>query len=210
MRPFETLAVETTGFYSASQDLAVRSPYGSPLLARALEQSGIGRAYGVQLLVRKELARGFFGWISYSLMRSERRDVLFLDWRLFDFDQTHVLTALASYEIGWGFEVGARFRVASGLPRTPVVSAYYDARTDQFQPVFGRQNSDRIPPFYQLDVRATKKFSFGKTTLEVYVDVQNVTNRANPEEIVYSRDFAERAFITGLPILPAAGLRLSW
>ena len=50
----------------------------------------------------------------------------------------------------------------------------------------------------------------GKTTLEAYLDVQNVTNRANPEEIVYSLDYTQRRSITGLPLLPVAGARLAW
>ena len=41
-------------------------------------------------------------------------------------------------------------------------------------------------------------------------DVQNVTDRRNPEEIVYSYNYAQRRTITGLPILPVVGAKLSW
>jgi TonB family protein len=206
----ETLGVESTAFYSMSADLAARSPYASPLLAQALVQSGAGRAFGAQLLVRKELSSRLFGWLGYSIVRSERRDRSSSNYRLFDFDQTHVLTALASYELGWGFEVGARFRFATGLPRTPVTGAYYDARTDSYQPVFGRQSSTRIPPFAQLDLRASRRFRAGPLELEATLDVQNVTNRSNPEELVYSADYSQKSTITGLPVLPSLGLRASW
>jgi hypothetical protein len=206
-----TLSVEATGFYSRSSDLAARSPLTAPLLAEALVQQGEGRAFGAQILVRQELARGLFGWLSYSLLRSERRDRPDGRWRPFDFDQTHVLTALASYEIGAGFEVGARVRVASGMPRTPVKGSYYDARTDTYQPVFGAQSTERIPPFVQVDARASKRFRFGtRSELEVYLDVQNVTNRGNPEEIVYSFDYRKKDYIRGLPILPSLGARFAW
>ena len=47
-------------------------------------------------------------------------------------------------------------------------------------------------------------------SLEAYLDVQNVTDRSNPEEIVYSLDYTQRRYITGLPILPVAGARLAW
>jgi len=40
--------------------------------------------------------------------------------------------------------------------------------------------------------------------------VQNVTNRANPEELVYNYDFTKRAYITGLPTLAVLGLRLQF
>ncbi len=71
-------------------------------------------------------------------------------------------------------------------------------------------NSIRIPAFWQMDVRISKRFLIGRSTLEAYLDLQNVTNRGNPEEIVYSPDYSERRYITGLPILPVLGARLSW
>ncbi|APR83766.1 TonB family protein / TonB-dependent receptor [Minicystis rosea] len=209
-RVTETISVEATGFYTVSADLAARSTLPAPLLAEALEPTGAGRSYGVQLLVRKELTEKLFGWLSYTASRSERRDYDGGRWRLFDYDQTHVLTALASYQIGLGFEVGARFRVATGFPRTPVTSAYYDARTDTYQPIFGTQGSARIPPFIQLDLRASKRFTIGRTELEAYLDVQNVTNRQNAEEIVYTRDYTKQGNINGLPILPSLGVRFAW
>ena len=64
-------------------------------------------------MVRKELTSRAFGWIAYTLSRSERVDRPGNATRLFDYDQTHVATVVASYEIGAGFEVGARFRYAS-------------------------------------------------------------------------------------------------
>jgi hypothetical protein len=121
-----------------------------------------------------------------------------------------VLGVVASYE--WrGLVAGVRFRWTSGMPRTPVVGSFYDARGDQFQPVFGAQNSIRIPDFVQLDVRVEKTFTFRRgLQLNIFADVQNVTNRANPEEIVYNYDFSRRDYIIGLPILAVIGARLQW
>ena len=206
----EGFSVEATAFYTTSAGLAARDPSPTPPLAAALEQTGSGRSFGVQLLVRKELTAHLFGWLSYTLSRSERQDVDGGRWRLFDFDQTHVLTALASYAIGKGFEAGARFRVATGFPRTPVVGSYFDARTDTYQPLFGVQNTIRIPAFASLDLRVSKHFDLGKTELETFLEVQNVTNRQNPEEIVYTPDFKKPGYITGLPVLPSLGIRFAW
>jgi TonB family protein len=206
----ETLAVEATAFYSESQDLVVRTQAQSPFVAQVLAQTGVGRSYGTQFLLRQQQLGRFFGWISYSIMRSERKDAPNLDWRLFDYDQTHVFTALGSYDLGMGFDVGARFRYATGYPRTPVVGAYYVPSTGLYEPLFGPQNSIRIPEFISLDLRVTKRFKMGKTSAEVYLDVQNVTNHSNPEEIVYSTNFSQRGYITGLPILPVIGARFSW
>jgi hypothetical protein len=179
-------------------------------VGQALTQDGIGRVRGVQVLLRQQLLRGFFGWITYTLMRSERRDHPGLAYRLFDQDQTHILGVLASLDIGHGVEVGARFRFATGMPRTPVIGAYLNQATGAYEPVFGRHNSIRIPAFYQLDLRAEKAFIMQRWKASVYVDMQNISNRSNPEEIVYSEDYGQRKYITGLPILAVAGARLEF
>jgi TonB family protein len=206
----DTLLVEAVGFFSSSTGLVSRSASPAPLLAQALTNDGEGRAYGGQILVRQALWKGFFGWASYSLLRSERKDHKGSDWRLFDNDQTHVLTVVASYEPGLGFEFGARFRYASGFPRTPVLGAFYDARRDLYEPYFGPQNSIRVPEFVALDLRAAKRFDFGRVKGEVYLDVQNVTNTRNAEDIVYSYDYKKQSTISGLPILPLFGGRIDF
>jgi hypothetical protein len=204
------LALETTVFYSRSRGLVVRNPVSAPLVAEALIDQGEGRSFGSQILLRQDSSAGFFGWVAYTLLRSERQDRNDGSWRLFDFDQTHVRTALAAYDLGAGFDVGARVRFASGYPRTPVVGAFYDARRDGYSPVLGAHNGTRVPDFVQLDLRAAKRFDIGKTRLEVYADVQNVTDRENAEEIVYSANYSQKRYIRGLPILPVFGAKWEW
>lgn len=207
----DNLSVETTLFHTRSEGLAARNPSAAPRVAEALLPDGEGRSLGAQFLLRRDKGdTPFFGWIAYTLLRSERRDAPGKDFRLFDYDQTHVLTALASYELGKGFEIGGRVRAASGFPRTPVLGVYYDSRRSTYEPQLGAHNSDRIPMFLQVDVRASKRFSFEQSELEVYLDVQNVANRDNPEEIAYSPDYSERRYIVGLPILPVFGARWSF
>jgi TonB family protein len=201
------ITLETTVFRSTSEGLAVRNPSSSPLVAQALVNGGEGRSYGVQFLLRHELAKGFFGWVAYTILRSERKDAGSDAYRLFDFDQTHVLTALASYDLGKGFDIGVRGRYASGYPRTPVVDSYFDSRSATYQPVLGAKNSIRIPEFVELDVRVAKRFKLQTSSLEIYLDVQNVTNRKNPEEIAYNADYTQRRYIEGLPILPVLGIK---
>ncbi len=205
-----TLVLETTGFYKGLDDLVSRSASPTPPLAGALVHDAVGRSYGGQVLVRQQLVRGFFGWVSYSWIRAERRDHPSYGWRPFDYDQTHVLSLLGSYELGRGWEVGGRFRFATGAPRTPVVGAYYDPRDDLYQPIFGVHNSTRVPPFASLDVRVQRTVVISRTKLLLSLDVQNVTNRKNPEEVVYSYDFRSRAYITGLPALALLGARLEF
>jgi TonB family protein len=205
-----TLTLESVAFYKKLYDIVSRSADPSPPVAQALTQDGSGRVRGVQVLLRQELVKGFFGWMTYTLSRSERRDHPDVGYRLFDQDQTHVFALLASYDFGKGFEVGGRFRYATGMPRTPVVGSYLNGLTGNYEPMFGAQNSIRIPAFYQLDARAEKSFVMRRTKLSVSVDVQNITNRKNPEEIVYNENYTQKSYIIGLPILAVAGARLEF
>jgi len=205
-----TLVFEVVGFYKRLYDLVARSGLPSPPVGQSLQQTGIGHSYGGQALLRQELAKGFFGWFTYSLIRSERKDRPTSNWRLFDYDQTHVLALLASYEITRGFLAGARFRYTTGAPRTPVAGAYFNATSQQYEPIFGAQNSIRLPGFYSLDVRLEKAFVLRRLKFNVFADVQNVTNRKNPEEIIYSADYSQRSYITGLPVLAVAGMRMEF
>jgi len=211
LRATTTLSMETNAFYTASDNLAVRNPSSTPRAAEALIQQGEGRSVGAQLMLRKERGTSrFFGWLAYTILRSERKDAADARWRLSDYDQTHVLTALGSYDLGAGFEIGARARIASGYPRTPLAYVYFDARRNRHEPTLGVYNTDRIPMFFQLDVRVAKRIRVNDSQLEIYLDVQNVTARENPEEIAYSADYAQRRYILGLPLLPVLGAKWSF
>ena len=59
-----------------------------------------------------------------------------------------ILSVVASYDLGRGWEVGGRFRLVSGNPTTPIEGAVYDAGLDVYRPIYGRTNSGpRSPGF---------------------------------------------------------------
>jgi TonB family protein len=205
-RPLE---VSVEGFYKDMDQLAVQSPnaLGSESGQR-YDNSGVGRAYGAELLLRYKPMGRFFGWVAYTLSKSERRDTPSDAWELFDYDQTHILTALGSYKLGRGWQVGARFRYITGRPYTPYVGGVVDYDAGVYAPLEASQaNSARMPARHQLDLRVDKEWVFQSWKLSAYLDVQNVYNRENTEDIGYNYDFSQRDTVPGLPILPILGLR---
>ena len=213
--PTSTLHAEVNGFYKDMRGLIVQAR----VPGEVLENGGQGRVYGMEMLIRQKLFHRFFGWISYTFSRAERREPFIggdaARWRLFDFDQTHILSLVASYELPRGFQIGARFRYVTGNPTTPVASWYYDAsNADVYQPVNGPRNSGRLDGFHQLDVRFDKVFTYRLWKFAIYLDIQNVYNHSNPETIQYAPrpvdcpnpDDCQTA-ISGLPFLPSLGLR---
>ncbi len=117
---------------------------------------------------------------------------------------------MGSYELGSGWTLGARFRLVSGNPDTPVNGALYDSGSGVYLPRYGAQNSDRLPTFHQLDVRLDKAWVKETWELSAYLDVQNVYNQGNPEGWRYNYDFTERSAVTGLPVLPILGVKGKW
>jgi len=198
------LTVQPTLFYRYMWALVMRNPDPSPPLAQALVQDGRGRAYGAQVLVRLAPHSTFSGWLAYTLSRSERRRTSESSYRLFDQDQTHVLTFVANASRA-GFTVGTRLRLATGMPRTPVTGGYLDTTTGQYQPIFGQQNTIRLPLFYALDLRVERRFHRRSVDIVPYLEILNLTNHANVEEFAYDDQFASRSNVTGLPILAVAG-----
>lgn len=208
LRVTDSLVLDVVAFDKTLSELPVRSRLPNPVVGRLLVQNGEGRSYGVQFLLRQELWHGFFGWASYAISKSQRRYIGDELYRPFDFDQPHVLSLVGSQEIG-KWSVGARLRYASGNPRTPVIGSVYDARNDRYDPVFGLQNSIRIPAFWQIDFRVDRTFDLGRGLRALaFVDLQNLTNRSNAEEIVYTSNFGRRGTITGLPFIAVVGGRL--
>src|SRR4029453_7708397 len=133
--------------------------------------AGIGRVYGIEALIRQELSRYVWGWIAYTLIRSERQDHPGEAWRLFPYDQTHILTIVASARLPWGIDLGGRFRYVTGNPDTPIAGGGYFADYDVYVALPGAPFSTRHPEFIQLDLRVDKRFTFDRWWLSLYVDV---------------------------------------
>jgi hypothetical protein len=177
-----------------------------PLMAYV--NRGWGRSYGAEVLVRARL-EDFFGWVSYTVSRSDRVDGPTSERRLFDYDQTHNVIVVGSYTLG-KWEIGGRWQYSTGNPLTPVLGSIYVADLNYYTPVYGEVNSDRLDPAHALDVRVDRTWKFRTWSLSAYLDVTNVY--ANPRTLGYNYnfDFTERQAIEELPIIPALGVRGSF
>ncbi len=203
---YRQFMIEAAAYTRLLDDLVVRDTATTPKLATVLTQQGTGRVVGMQLTARLVPWRGLEGWVSYGLSRATRRISPDSPERLFDNDQTHNIVAVLGWHRG-PWSLGGRMRFATGEPRTSVVGAFFDARSGRFQPIRGNQNDVRLPAFFAIDARVQRSFAVGHGTLAGYVELQNLSNRANAEEFVYSADFQQQRYLTSLPLLAIAGLR---
>jgi len=213
--PWWATRLELTGFYKELWSLVVPTRALGPdgRLLR-LSNAGRGETIGMELLVRRELARGLFGWLAWTWSRSLRRDdptdPHFPAWRLFTLDQTHVVAFVLSYRLPSDWIVGTRIRTVTGNPYTPPIGAILDADTGRSRCLPGAPLSRRLPGFFQADARVDKRFVFERWMLSAYLDVQNAMNHENAEFRFQNFDCSQDVPVPSLPLLPAIGLRAEW
>ncbi|HEY6461687.1 MAG TPA: TonB-dependent receptor, partial [Polyangiaceae bacterium] len=181
------VVVQATGFlhsYLDLTDLTATCPsvFGAGVLVGnapgitdnlCLTQHVRGRAFGGELLVRRNLSKRLSGWIAYTLSRSTREASLpgtlgagpVVD-TLASFDRTHVLNVVASYDLGARWRAGGRFVVYTGLP-------YSNTRFGLPVPPY---DGVRMPAFYRIDLRLEKRWKIGTSaTLALVFEGMNVT-----------------------------------
>ena len=203
------LELSVEGFYKYLSKLVVaQSAEDQSNVGVKFANTGSGRIYGGETLLRYRDPKGrYFGWVAYTLMRSERRNDPSEPYHLFQYDQTHILTALANVQLGRGFTAGGRFRYVTGSPFTPDIGGVVDLDAGAYAPIAGKPYGARLPAFQQLDLRVDKTWQLGPTKLTAYLELRNAYNRKNAEAVAYRFDYSRSERISGFPILPVIGLR---
>ena len=152
-----------------------------------LDSRGNGETYGIEILAQKRTLNDFYGIVSYTYGHSKfsdaNGDLLPSSW-----DSRHILSLSAGKYFAKNWNIGARFRLQSGLPETPYDlnrSALVNIWNITNGPVnnYRYLNSLRGNVAHQLDVRAEKKWNFKKWQLSAYVDVVNIYGSKNPSAL---------------------------
>lgn len=189
------------GFYKDLSNLVTQQ------MPNVFANQGLGTVIGMEALLKYKPDERFFGWISYTLSKSVRQNDADSEEHPFQYDQRHNLIALGSYRLGRGWEFGARFRLTSGFPVTPVIGRIYSADNGSYTPIQGRLYSETMPLSHQLDLRIDKRWQFKSWRFSAYLDIRNVYNHMAVEAYTYNFDYTQRQYQTGLPIIPNLGLR---
>ena len=140
-----------------------------------------GRAYGMEFLLQKRSRSGLYGILAYTLSWSEFSDkngnAVKSAW-----DSRHTLSLVGGVKLKRNWEMGAKFRLATGRPYTPydvqrsLVKSNWDVKGVAVND-YNRLNTERLGTFSQLDVRVDKVWYFKKSSLNLYMDIQNFLNK---------------------------------
>jgi TonB dependent receptor/TonB-dependent Receptor Plug Domain len=178
-------SIKGESYYKKLSNLTVDSPTLNYINA------GSGRAYGLEMLLKKDIAQAqsgdVTGWLSVSLAKSTRRNDLTGASFRYALDQPVNATWVANMQLEDGWSVGSKWQVHSGAPYTPINGSLGVYPNGGNIPNYGAINSGTLPTFHQLDVRlqreAVKKPDY---TLNYYVELNNVYQHKNV--IGYSYD----------------------
>jgi hypothetical protein len=131
--------------------------------------SAKGWTYGLETMLRLAPRQRVYGWAAYTLSRStrsfEQGGSAPSNW-----DQRHIFNLVLGYRIGEKWNLGGRVHVNTGRPYTAAIGAQTAAEALTYN-----RNNQRLPPFFQLDLRAERTWRFRAWHLQLIVDVLNAT-----------------------------------
>ena len=186
---------EVEAYGRTMSDLFREDPYsqdrsGVPYARRF--QFGEGRAYGLEVLLRRRTGR-LTGFLSYTLGRTERRFPTLNEssdgtpqYYTPKFDRTHDLTLVGNYRLSSAWRLTSTFTYSTGQPYTRP-DQQYRLQDDPTQSSTGERtvlvspfNASRLPPYHRLDVGVTRTGQFfDLADYELKVQVINAYVREN-------------------------------
>lgn len=161
---------------------------------------GDGETYGFEVFAQQKLIKKLFYVASYSYVRSRFAG---LDGKMISssWDNEHLLSLTLGYKLKGNWDLGLKYRYAGGSPYTPfnlLASQQNYITLGVGVPDYSRLNSERLTAFSQLDFRIDKRINFSKTSLNLYVDIQNIlkNQNANFPKYTFKRTTDNAAFLT--------------
>lgn len=173
--------------------------------------SSKGRAYGFEVFYQQRMFKGFYGMLSYTLSWSEYMDKtqVFIpsSW-----DARHIVNLVVGKRFNKKWEAGFNWRLQSALPFTP-----FDEELSALRPVWDINNQG-IRDYTQLnsqrgqwnsiiDLRIDRYYRFADWTLNVYLDIENLTASADSQQALIlnrQQDAAGNLTDEGLIVNPDA------
>ncbi len=173
--------------YKDGADLIFKENIETELIA------GQGRAYGLEVLFRKNSGR-LTGWIGYTWSRTERlvdgqyagEQINNGEWFPSNYDKTHDISFVATYQINPKWDVGMVWVFQTGRPIT------YPSARGEYEgiifPVYDNRNGARTPNYHRLDLSANytkEQKPQGKWESSWSFGLYNAYGRRNPYSVFF-------------------------
>lgn len=208
-------------YYKTLDDIVISRPAKDPLYKQlttaqynALPRytnSANGEAYGAEFFLNKTLSKRWYGWLSTAYSKTKRKNKITGENFDYNYDQPVIVNLVANYQYDKRWQLGFKWRYQSGQLITPVLRADPTPTAenkDLHTPVYGKTNSERLPAYHKLDVRADRTFVFKSWEMDFYAEILNLYGRKNVTGYEYKgADYSEREESTDLPTIFSFGIK---
>ena len=169
-----------------------------------LTSAGEGYSEGVELFVEKRLTSTLYGQgnVSFSRTRHAGADRVL---RPGSFDYPFAFNLVGGYRLSPVWELSGRLSFLSGRPFTPYDQAVSAAQRRGVYDLT-RVNAERAPDYGRVDIRVDRTLTAGGRPLNLFVGVQNLTNRRNFASYSWNRRSNTQQFGEQQGIFPVVGL----
>lgn len=177
-----------------------------------IETGGVGRIYGMELLVKKEQGK-LTGWLGYTYSRN---------WRKFNninngvefpyvYDRPHDISVVANYELNekvtfsgtWEYRSGRRMTIGNVAYNANALNValpqhdypYYEYMdtyfhqftgfTNEMAIVYGTKNNYKLQNYHKLNLSVHFKKQKKHGVRKLTLGIQNAYNRKNPYNVYY-------------------------
>ncbi len=222
----DSISAKVEAYYKDLQDLVLANPERLTDDTADKYVSGVsGKAYGLELLINKNLTNKWYGWFSLAYSQTKRTNEITGEDFNYNLDRPWVLNLVASYKKSDTVTYGWKWRYESGALFTPVSDAEpvdsdgvvvdLDGNGDPvnpddvylWKPTYGVDalNSERLPASHNLDFRVDYEPKPDRT---FYFEIRNVYGQRNISEYKYNEDYTEREEVESLPTIFNFGVKL--
>lgn len=133
-------------------------------------------------------------------------------------DQPHTLGFDLGYRSPWKWDFNVAVEAHSGWPTTAIAARRADGPDGEpvVEPVLGPLNGERLPDYFRLDLRVSRRWQVRRGELRFFLDVQNLTNADNVRGFAVAFETSEAGVRVDKtekywgPLFPSFGLTWSF
>ena len=152
-----------------------------------LTNDGDGRSYGVDVVLAREFADGWWGNATYSFNRTRLDDNDGAGDYAADFSRDHFFSVGGSWEISERWQIGARWKFATGRPTDAFIvneNVLGPGQPLRFSKELTQRNALELGNYHSLNLRIDYRRSLGPVNFIGFFDVINLYGGpgAQPDE----------------------------
>jgi hypothetical protein len=134
---------------------------------------GKGKSYGLEFLYQQKLKNNFYGILSYTFFYSKFSgfDNIYLPsvW-----DNRHLFSFTGGYKLKKNWEVSSKIRFTGKTPYAPVDLNLSNQSYPEIILNYSELGNYFLDQFTKLDLRIDKRWNFKSTSMNFYIDIENL------------------------------------